>query len=160
MIEDSEVQGPEKAEDVADVADAWEAALTETEKIDPTVSVSGKKRSTRSSGAPVAVDVGPKVNPSDVAPVIKAVGAISTRLAEVSPLTEDEVTELAEPSARLLEIVAPDTPPWMIPAMTLSARLGDVVAARRDEFRENRPKATPDKPGQGDEPSTELADEF
>lgn len=157
MIEEKTETGQE----VADVADYWEATLSQAAAQDPSVSASGKKRPTRSGApAPVSVDVGPKVRTSDVAPLVKAVGGVTTRLAEVSALTDEEVEGIAEPAAALLEIVAPETPPWMIPALTLSARIGDAAAARRAEFVAKHPKSADDAPlrEEDDEPTTTLAE--
>lgn len=127
------------APQVVDVAREWEASLNQAAATDPSVTVTGSRRS--HSVGPSSVDA-PKVTTRDVVPLVKGLGALGTRMARVSDLTETEVTDIAEPSAHLLTILAPNMPPWAIPLGALSARIGQVVEARKDEFRANQRAAS------------------
>lgn len=132
------MENTEEMSSVVDVAGAWSEALKETAEEDSTVSVTGSRRRTTSSVVHSAPE--PKVKASDVLPLVKGVGTLGTRMARVSDLSEEEADGIAEPAAHLLTILAPETPPWAIPLMTLGARVGAVVEARRDEFVDNRPE--------------------
>jgi hypothetical protein len=143
---------------VVDVAREWESSLNQAAADDPAVTVTGSRRSHPTSGA---VAEAPKITPRDVLPLVRGLGAVGTRMARVSDLTESEVSDIAEPSAHLLSLLAPNMPPWAIPLGTLGARIGQVVEARKDEFRANQRSAAPAPDAASDDPTqATLIDEF
>ena len=143
--------------EVSDLASEWGAVLDNTAKEDPTVSVAGSQRRASSSGAPLEA---PKVKTKDVEPLVRGLGAVACRAARVSDLSADEARDIAEPAAALLNILAPNLPPWSIPLGTLAARIGAAAEARRDEFQRNRASAGDVAEGEATAPKLVGPDAF
>lgn len=143
---------------VQDIGADWESVLGEASKTDQRVQATGRAAST--AGSPGALVATPKVTTKDVVPLVRALGMAGTRLAQVEGLTAEEVEGIAEPTAILLSMLAPNMPPWAIPASVLAARLGDIASKRADEFRANQKERATQGPGEQSEPTYTDAEGF
>lgn len=119
---------------VQDLAAEWGAVLAEEAKTDNRVSVAGSERRGSSSASVAVAPITPVISGKDLRPFVRALGSFLCRLAHVSPMTDAEALDIAEPGAMVLTKWAPKVAEW-VPELTLATKLGDFVESRAPEYR-------------------------